>query len=164
MRAIAVLGAGSWGTALAVHLGRLGHEVRLWGRDASLVDEIRARRANATYLPGVALPAQVDVTAALAEALRGTPLVVSAIPSHGCRAVMRDAAPHVARHATIVSATKGLESDTLQRMSEVITQELGPERPVVVLSGPSFALEVARQLPTAVLAASIDEAATDVVQ
>ena len=67
MRAIAVLGAGSWGTALAVHLGRLGHEVRLWGRDRSLVDEMRARRANATYLPGVALPPQVAVTAALDE-------------------------------------------------------------------------------------------------
>ena len=164
MRAIAVLGAGSWGTALAVHLGRLGHEVRLWGRDPSLVDEMRARRANATYLPGIALPAQVAVTAALGEALRGTGLVVSAIPSHGCRAVMRQAAAHVAPRATIVSATKGLESDTLRRISEVIAQELGPGRPVVVLSGPSFALEVARQLPTAVLAASIDEEATEVVQ
>src|SRR5438132_6217379 len=143
MRAIAILGAGSWGTALAVHLGRRGHEVRLWGRDRSLVDEMRARRANATYLPGVALPAQVAVTAALGEALRGTGLVVSAIPSHGCRAVMREAAPHVAPHATIVSATKGLESDTLRRMSEVIAHELGPGRPVVGLSGPSFALAVA---------------------
>jgi glycerol-3-phosphate dehydrogenase (NAD(P)+) len=164
MRAVAVLGAGSWGTALAVHLGRLGHDVRLWGRDPSLVDEMRSRRANATYLPDIGLPDRIVLTDVLGDALRGTDLVVSAIPSHGCRAVMRDAAPHVAQHATIVSATKGLESDTLRRMSEVIAEELGPRRRVVVLSGPSFALEVARQLPTAVLAASVDEQATELVQ
>jgi len=164
MRAVTVLGAGSWGTALSVHLGRLGHDVRLWARDRSLVEDMRVRRANATYLPDVVLPHSVTVTAAIGEALRGTDLIVSATPSHGCRAVMRAAAPHVAPRATIVSATKGLETDTLLRMSEVIAQELGPGRPVVVLSGPSFAVEVARQLPTAVLAASHDEEATDLVQ
>ena len=164
MRAVTVLGAGSWGTALSVHLARLGHDVRLWARDRSLVDDMRVRRANATYLPDVVLPHSVTVTAAIGEALGGTDLIVSATPSHGCRAVMRAAAPHVAPHATIVSATKGLETDTLLRMSEVIAQELGPGRPVVVLSGPSFAVEVARQLPTAVLAASHDEEATDLVQ
>ena len=160
-RTVAVLGAGSWGTALAVHLGRGGHDVRLWARDPALVDDIRARRHNAVYLPDVAFPTTVAVTNALDEALRDTDLVVSAIPSHGCRAVMRAAAPDMHQRATIVSATKGLEADSLLRMSEVITEELGPHRPVVVLSGPSFASEVARQLPTAVLAASSDAAAAD---
>ena len=164
MARVAVLGAGSWGTALAVHLGRIGHHVRLWGRDGALVDDMAARRANAVYLPDVTLPETVSVTDAIDEALRATNLVVSAIPSHGCRTVMRQAAPHIQPRATIVSATKGLEADTLLRMSEVIAQELGPERPVVVLSGPSFAIEVANQLPTAVLAASIDPRATEVVQ
>ena len=157
MQHVAVLGAGSWGTALAVHLGRIGHDVRLWARDPALAADIAARRANAVYLPDVSLPDSVTVTASLADALGDTDLVVSAIPSHGCRAVMRAAAPHLRPHATIVSATKGLEADTLLRMSEVIAQELGTDRPVVVLSGPSFAIEVAQQLPTAVLAASTSE-------
>ena len=161
---VTVLGAGSWGTSLAVHLGRIGHDVRLWARDRALVDEMRVRRANTVYLPDVALPDVVSVTATMEEALRDTDLIVSATPSHGCRAVMRAAAPYIVPGATIVSATKGLESDTLLRMSEVIAQELGPACPVVVLSGPSFALEVAQQLPTAVLAASSDERATELVQ
>jgi glycerol-3-phosphate dehydrogenase (NAD(P)+) len=164
MRTVAVLGAGSWGTALAVHLGRVGHDVRLWARDASLVDEMRVRRANAVYLPDVAFPPTVSVTHGLDEALRDTDLVVTAIPSHGCRAVMRAAAPHVRPRATIVSAAKGLEADSLLRVSEVIAGELGPDRPVVVLSGPSFASEVARELPTAVLAASTNAAAAAEVQ
>jgi len=164
MRSVAVLGAGSWGTALAVHLGRIGHDVRLWARDPALAEEIARRRANPDYLQDISLPDAVSVTAALERALTGTDLVVSAIPSHGCRAVMRAAAGHIAPRATIVSATKGLEADTLLRMSEVIGQELGPTRSVVVLSGPSFAVEVAQQLPTVVVAASGDGAATAVVQ
>mgnify|MGYP003349718792 FL=1 len=113
MQTIAVLGAGSWGTAIAVHLGRLGHDVHLWARDARLVADIAARRANAVYLPDVMLPATVGVTGSLAEALSGVDIVVSAIPSHGCRAVMRAAVPYLREHATVVSATKGLEPETL---------------------------------------------------
>jgi glycerol-3-phosphate dehydrogenase (NAD(P)+) len=164
VRAVAILGAGSWGTALAVHLGRLGHDVRLWGRDRALVDEIRSRRANPAYLPDVRLPDTVSVTAAIEAALDATDLIVSAAPSHGCRAVMRAAAAYVTPRATIVSATKGLESETLLRMSEVIAEELGPNRPVVVISGPSFAIEVAHELPTAVLVASASSRAADLVQ
>jgi glycerol-3-phosphate dehydrogenase (NAD(P)+) len=164
VRTIAVLGAGSWGTALAVHLGRVGHDVRLWARDVQVAADISARRANAIYLPDVSLPDTVLVTASLEEALSDTELAVSAIPSHGCRAVMRQAAACLQPHATIVSATKGLESGTLLRMSEVIVEELGRERSVVVLSGPSFAVEVARELPTVVLAASTTPAATALVQ
>ncbi len=164
MRTVTVLGAGSWGTALAVHLGRLGHSVQLWARDQALVDEMAARRANAVYLPDVTLPADVSVTHSLPDALRGAELVVAAIPSHGCRDVIRAASPSFAPGAVIVSATKGLEATTLLRMSEVIASEAGDGHPVVVLSGPSFAIEVARQLPTAVLAASLDPQAMELVQ
>jgi glycerol-3-phosphate dehydrogenase (NAD(P)+) len=164
MREVAVLGAGSWGTALAVHLGLIGHDVRLWARDAALADEMNTRRANAVYLPDITLPRNVSVTSSIESVLRGTDVVVVAIPSHGCRAVMKSAAPHLTPRAVIVSAMKGLEADTLLRMSEVVTQEAGADHPVVVLSGPSFAVEVSQRLPTAVLAASPDSAATELVQ
>jgi glycerol-3-phosphate dehydrogenase (NAD(P)+) len=164
VRTVTVLGAGSWGTALAVHLGRIGHDVRLWARDPSLAADITVRRANAVYLPDVSLPTSVSITDSLGRALEETELVVSAIPTHGCRSVMRAVRPIISRHAVVVSATKGLEEDTLLRMSEVVAQELGADHRVVVLSGPSFALEVAQQLPTAVLAASTDSAAISLVQ
>jgi glycerol-3-phosphate dehydrogenase (NAD(P)+) len=164
MKSIAVLGAGSWGTSLAVHLARVGHDVGLWARDRALVDDLRVRRANAVYLPDVSLPARVTVTHDLGEALRDAELIVSAIPSHGCRGVIHAAVPLVVSGAVFVSATKGLEEATRLRMSEVIAQESGHRHPVVVLSGPSFAVEVAKQLPTAVLAASTDAAAMAVVQ
>jgi glycerol-3-phosphate dehydrogenase (NAD(P)+) len=164
MRTIAVLGAGSWGTALSVHLGKQGHQVRLWGRDQRLVEEMRTRRANAVYLPDVTLPSGIAVTCDLDEALSHADLVVVAVPSHGCRAVLRAAAPYLKTSATMVSATKGLEADTLLRLSEVIAEEAGPGRPVVALSGPSFALEVAHELPTAVVVASADTGASEIVQ
>ncbi len=159
-----MLGAGSWGTALSVHLGRLDHDVCLWARDGALVDEMRASRVNDVYLPGVTLPPTVSITQHVADAVAGRDLIVSAIPSHGCRVVIREAARSAAASAVLVSATKGLEADTLLRMSQVIAQEVGPARPVVVLSGPSFAVEVARQLPTAILAASSNAVATELVQ
>jgi glycerol-3-phosphate dehydrogenase (NAD(P)+) len=161
---IAVLGAGSWGTALAVHCGRLGHEVRLWGRDQSLVDEITAVGENARYLPGIALGDGVRATGSLERALSGASIVIAAIPSHGLRDVLRDATSFLAHGAVVVSAAKGIERDTLDRMSQVIEQELGPDHPVVVLSGPSFAAEVARNLPTAVVAASSHAAAAARIQ
>src|SRR2546425_2391380 len=161
---VAVLGAGSWGTALAVHLGRLGHDVRLWARDRSFADEMALRRANEVYLPEVIFPESVSVTAAIDRAVDGVALVICAVPSHGARAVLRLAAPHITKRAIVVSAAKGLEAETPLRVSEVITQEVGPGSPIVVLSGPSFAHEVAQQLPTAVLAASLDAEATAIVQ
>lgn len=164
MRRVAVLGGGSWGTALSVHLARVGHDVRLWARDRRLVDEMSARRTNMVYLPDVMLPDAVSVTHALDEALAGAEIVVSAIPSHGSRDVVRAAAPYIRSGTTVVSATKGLESDTLSRISEVIAEELGPSYPIVVLSGPSFAMEVASELPTAVVAASADPRAADTIQ
>jgi glycerol-3-phosphate dehydrogenase (NAD(P)+) len=164
VKAIAVLGAGSWGTALTVHLSRVGHDVTLWARDSALVEEMLARRANAVYLPDVTLPPGVTITDDLIEAVGGMDIVVSAIPSHGCRAVIRAAAPHIAPGAVLVSATKGLEAETFMRMSDVVSEETRDAHPVVVLSGPSFAVEVAHQLPTAVLAASRDVPAMELVQ
>jgi len=112
----------------------------------------------------VTLPATVHVTCDLERALVDATLVVCAVPSHGCRAVLRRALRHLDRHVTIVSTTKGLEAESHLRVSQVIEEELGPHHPVVVLSGPSFAMEVARQLPTAVLAASVNARATERVQ
>ncbi len=164
MSKIAVLGTGRWGTALAYHLATAGHDVRLWGRNAALVDEMQARRANAVYLPDVVLPPGVAPTSSLEEALHRVDIVVAALPSHGTRAVVRAAAPFVPRQALIVSATKGIEQDSLLRVSEVLGQELRGARPIVVLSGPSFALEVARGLPTAVAVACVDPVLAEDVQ
>jgi len=160
----AVLGAGSWGTALAIHLGHVGHRVTLWGRDRALIDEMLRRRANPTYLPDLTFPAPLTPTTSLAEALAGAQHVIVAVPSHGLRAVVRAAVPHIPAGAVIVSATKGIEADSLQRMSEVLVDETKGRHPVVVLSGPSFATEVARRLPTALVAASTDENAVRLVQ
>ncbi len=164
MQNVAVIGAGSWGTALAIHLGRIGHSVRLWVREPELYADMRERRVNTMFLPDVALPDTVQPHAGLDEALAGVGLVVSAVPSHGTRAVLRAAAPHLSPGATLVSATKGLEADTLLRMSQVIAEEIGGGRPIVVLSGPSFALEVAKELPTAVSVASTHLGAAEMVQ
>jgi len=161
---IAVIGAGSWGTALAIHLGRIGHDVRLWGREDDLMAAMQAGRVNTVFLPGFALPPSVRPTADLAEALEGAGIVLVVVPSHGLRATVRAALPHVPPEAVVVSAAKGLEEGTLLRMSEVLGQETAGALPIVVLSGPSFAVEVARELPTAVLAASADPRAARLVQ
>ena len=125
---------------------------------------MQARRANAVYLPDVSFPERLTVTADLAAALKGTELIVAAVPSHGTRDVLRCAAPHIHRGSTVVSATKGLEQDTLLRMSEILEQELAEGVNVAVLSGPSFASEMARQLPTAVSVASRTAAIVEQVQ
>jgi glycerol-3-phosphate dehydrogenase (NAD(P)+) len=160
----AVLGAGSWGTALAIHLGHVGHRVTLWGRDRGLIDEMTRRRANPTYLPDLTFPAPLTPTTSIADALAGAQHIIVAVPSHGLRAVVRAAVPHIPAGAVLVSATKGIEADSLQRMSEVLIDETRGRHPVVVLSGPSFATEVARRLPTALVAASTDESAVRLVQ
>jgi glycerol-3-phosphate dehydrogenase (NAD(P)+) len=125
---------------------------------------MKLRRANAVYLPDVVLPAAVLPTASLEEALQKTDIVVAAVPSHGTRAVVRAAEPFIPRQAVIVSATKGIEQDTLLRVSEVIAQEVRGAKPIVVLSGPSFASEVARGLPTAVCVACVDPVLAEDVQ
>ena len=150
---IGVIGSGSWGTALAVHLAHTGHDVRLWARDASLSSEMAASRENRVYLPGIELPPALVPTPDMRAALDEAQFVVIAVPSHGVRDVARLANPHLPNACAIVSATKGLEEGSLLRMSQVLRQELPSGGDVVVLSGPSFASELARKLPTAIVAA-----------
>jgi glycerol-3-phosphate dehydrogenase (NAD(P)+) len=159
-----MLGAGSFGTALSAHLALAGHQVRLWARDPGLADEIARRHANPVYLPDVTLPPSVLATADLARALDGAELVVAAVPSHGLRKVIEDATPHIAAGATVVSTTKGLEETTLLRMSELLDEVLGGRVPIAVLSGPSFASEVAKGMPTAVVVAAPQAATVALVQ
>lgn len=164
IRTVAVIGAGSWGTALAIHLARIGHDVRLWGRDPALVHDMRCRRANAVYLPDITFPAGLEPTGDLGQALTDAGIVVVAVPTHGLRAVVARAAGHLAPGALVVSATKGLEEGRLLRMSEVLAEELPAAGDIAVLSGPSFAAELARGLPTAVVVASSSVRAVECVQ
>jgi glycerol-3-phosphate dehydrogenase (NAD(P)+) len=154
---VAVLGAGSWGTALAIHLGRVGTPVRLWARDPALAQAMRAARENARYLPGLALPDAVGVTAEAEEALDAVGTVVIAVPSHFVEAVLARVADRVSPRAILVSATKGLEPRRGLRMSQLLADRL-PGRTVAVLSGPSFAREVAQGQPTALVVACAGEA------
>jgi glycerol-3-phosphate dehydrogenase (NAD(P)+) len=147
-----------------VHLARAGHHPRLWARDASLCADMQRRRANAVYLPDITFPDGLDVTTDLSQAVSGVDLIVAAVPSHGLREILRQVSRAVRRGVTVVSTVKGLEQDTLLRMSQVVEAELGSEVRVAVLSGPSFAAEVARERPTAVSVASRDPAVVEQVQ
>jgi glycerol-3-phosphate dehydrogenase (NAD(P)+) len=158
MTAIAVLGAGSWGTALAIHLARAGRRVALWARSADTAESIDASRENALYLPGHRLPPEIRVTADLREALAGAGTVLFVVPAQGSRAVYALAAPHLPDEADLAIASKGIEEGSLLRLSEVLAAVAGrgAGRRIAALSGPSFALEVARGEPTAIVAASAD--------
>ncbi len=153
---VAVLGAGTWGTALAVHLGRCGVPTRLWGRDPNRLAEMAASRENHRYLPGLTLPQEVLVTASAPDALQGAAIVIVVVPSHFVEGILRSVESVVPRAATLLSATKGLEPARGRRMSELLGEVLGP-RPLAALSGPSFAREVALGQPTALVVASADE-------
>ena len=126
--------------------------------------DLHVRRANAVYLPDVRFPDRMRVTGDLAEALGQADFIVAAVPTHGTRAILKQAAPHVRPGSVVVSATKGLEQETLFRVSQIVEQELGGDVRVAVLSGPSFAAELARELPTAVSVASLDPAVVEQVQ
>jgi glycerol-3-phosphate dehydrogenase (NAD(P)+) len=164
VKKIAIIGGGSWGTALAIALGRSSrhHRLAIWAHSPDIVDLLRTKRINKIYLPGFELPAGVDVTGALAEALAGAEIVLGVMPSAHAREVYRAMRPHLEPGTVFVSATKGLEPATHARVSEVISKEI-PQSRIAVLSGPSFALEVARGDPTAVVLASADASlATDI--
>jgi glycerol-3-phosphate dehydrogenase (NAD(P)+) len=164
MERVAVIGSGSWGTSLAVHLALVGHEVRLWGRDRALVADMIGRRANPVYLPDITFPPALEATAEMAETLEGASIAIVAVPSHGVRGVARQMTGHLAPGTLIVSATKGIEEGSLLRMSEVLLSELPRAGGVAVLSGPSFASELARGLPTAVVVASTSAEAVEHLQ
>jgi glycerol-3-phosphate dehydrogenase (NAD(P)+) len=159
-RRIGILGAGSFGTALAVHFaGAGGHPVRLWARDAGLVERMRRERTNARYLPGVDLPPGLEPTSDAAT-LADCEFVVVAAPSHGFRAVLRQfLAVHPAGPLHLISATKGIEPETLARMGQVAAEEgeaADREIRYSVLSGPTFAAELARNVPSAAVIAAED--------
>ncbi len=163
MEKIAVLGAGSWATALAVLLSKKVRQVELWARRQELAEEINSGE-NARYLPGVILPENVAAKRDLETILADAQAVIFAVPSHAFREVLRRALPCLPRRALVVNVAKGLEEDTLFRLSEVFLEEAGPERArfYVVLSGPSHAEEVGRGMPTAVVCAGFSpEAARD---
>ncbi len=164
MKKIAIIGAGSCGTALAIALGRSRelHRLSLWVHGADVLASLRNCRENSIYLPGMHIPEEIEVTGDLGEALAGAEIVLGVMPSAHARAIYTAILPHLDARTTtdtiFVSATKGLEHDSLARMSEVITEVIGREFTprVAALSGPSFALEVARGDPTAVVIASGD--------
>ena len=168
MSRVAVIGAGAWGTALAIVLGRKGtHKIQLWANEAEVVESISKSRINEHFLPGFVLPEPVTATGDLITALEGAEIVASVMPSQHCRALFERMAPSLRREILFVSCTKGLEDGTLLRMTEVITDVLGTRNfapRIGALSGPSFAKEVARGDPTAVAVASIDSPVANEIQ
>ncbi|MDQ1559341.1 MAG: glycerol-3-phosphate dehydrogenase [Pyrinomonadaceae bacterium] len=166
MSHIAIIGAGGWGTALGLVAGRAGHAVRLWSRNAEVVEGINVRRVNGVYLAGHKLAGDVRATCELGEAVRDARIVILAAPSHATRELLERMAGELHAEVVVVSATKGIEIETGQRISEVAGEVLGKECAgrFVCLSGPSFAQEVAAGHPTAVVAAGYDARATLAVQ
>jgi glycerol-3-phosphate dehydrogenase (NAD(P)+) len=155
---IAVLGAGSWGTALAIQFARGGGPVRLWGRDGVQLARMAGARCNERYLPGAQFPPSLAVEPDLDAALRGARDVLVVVPSQGLRAILRELAPRLAPQMHVAWATKGFEQGSGKLPHEVAREELGAARAVAVLSGPTFAREVGAGLPTAMTVASADRA------
>ena len=168
MKKIAIIGGGSWGTALVIALGRSSrpHRLTIWAHSPDIVDLLRTKRVNEVYLPGFALPGGVEVTEILGDALGGAEIVLGVMPSAHARELYRAMRPHLETGAVFVSATKGLEPATHARISEVIAAEMpaGSLPRIAVLSGPSFALEVARGDPTAAVLSSADASLAAEVQ
>jgi len=169
MSQIAILGAGAWGTALSIVLGRTEtHRIRLWAHEKDVCESIERRRVNEKFLPGQLIPACVTPCNDLAEALQGAAILVSVMPSQHCRPLFERMRPHLRPETMIVSATKGLEENSLLRMTEVIAQVVQgndlPDARIGAISGPSFALEAARGDPTAIAIASQDKELARTVQ
>ncbi|HZO82217.1 MAG TPA: NAD(P)H-dependent glycerol-3-phosphate dehydrogenase [Candidatus Binataceae bacterium] len=164
MSAIAVLGAGAWGTAIAVGLARAGHRVTLCARRAEHAAAMRARRENEAYLPGVPLPAALALSDRWVEAAGTAEVVVMAVPSGFARTAMTPVGAALGAHTTLVSVAKGIEDGSLKTMSAMLAEAAPAVSRVAVLSGPSFAAEVARSKPAAVVAAARDDAVARDVQ
>lgn len=162
MKKIAVLGAGSWGLALALVLSEKGNQITLWCYDEAEKEGILMHRENKRCLPGIKLPLEMQVTTSLQEAMYDKDVVVIATPSKAVRATITNAAPFIEQKTIIVNVSKGIEAETNYRLSEVIGSVVANK--VVVLSGPSHAEEVARHVPTTVVASSADMAAAEYVQ
>jgi glycerol-3-phosphate dehydrogenase (NAD(P)+) len=158
-RAIGVIGAGGWGTALAKLLCDKGDEVTLWCHGEATFREMEAKGENVTYLPGVPLPRQLKITLSLKEMVSEKEVLLFAVPSHLVREVLQGAVSHMVPHATLVCGTKGIEEGSLLTMGEVLVDLFGEpkRRHLTFLSGPSFALEVAQGLPAAITLAAYDD-------
>ena len=163
---IGVIGAGAWGTALSMLLADKGHDVTLWMYEKDLAEETARTRNNRVYLPGFTLPESIQVTSSLEAAVRDRAIILSVVPSHTVRAVSRQFTPFLSRDCVIVSASKGIEIETLMPLSDVF-KDILPEQfhdRLCILSGPSFAKEVAQKMPTAVSLASYDPVIAKKVQ
>lgn len=158
---IAVLGAGSWGTALGILLARNGHPVQLWGHDAAHCERLARARANAAFLPGIRFPENLTVTADLRQLAASQRQFLVAVPSHAFRATLRALKPHVTADTVLAWATKGLEPGSGKLLSDAVAEELPGLRAAGVVSGPTFAREVALHLPTALTVAAATPAVAE---
>lgn len=154
LRQVTVLGAGSWGTAIAEHLARAGFKVRLWGRNAEQIRLLNERQENARYFPNIKLSQRVKGYTDLKTAVRGSEIIVMGVPSHSVREVAQELKSHLTGFEIIVSTSKGLDDERLETMSQLMKRIIGPDVRLAVLSGPSFALEVIQGKPTLVTCAA----------
>ncbi|MCF6440133.1 NAD(P)H-dependent glycerol-3-phosphate dehydrogenase [Pseudoalteromonas luteoviolacea] len=155
--AVTVLGAGSYGTALAICFARNGHRVTLWGRTQADIEQLAAERQNQRYLPDIEFPASLTLETDLARAVQASKIVLVVVPSHAFAQTLKQIQPHLQNGAQVAWATKGLEPDTGRLLEEVAKEVLGEEVPLAVLSGPTFAKEMAAGLPTAISVSARDE-------
>jgi glycerol-3-phosphate dehydrogenase (NAD(P)+) len=162
-KTIAILGAGSWGTALALHLSKSESPVRLWDHDSTHLMTIKKNKQNSKYLPGILLPENIEYIESLKQAIENVTDILIAVPSFAFSDVIQNIKPYLSNNARIMSVTKGLDPLTNQLLSDIVLTHL-PNHPVAVLSGPTFATEVARELPTAIVVATTQDAfAKDIV-
>lgn len=160
---ISIIGTGSWGTAIGILLNNNGHTVTMWSPSKEQIQQIISEKENKQYLPGVVLPSSIQFTADLAAALESPEIVVLSVPSKAIREVCNRIKTYIEPNVIIVNTAKGLEESSLKTLSAVIEEEL-PQNPVAVLSGPSHAEEVGRQLPTTCVAASKDPETRELIQ
>src|SRR5215472_2037640 len=165
MSEIAIIGAGAWGTALSIVLGRKPrHRVRLWAYEKEVCESIRDQRTNTLFLPDQSIPETVSVSREFSDVLDGAEILVSAMPSQHCRRLFTEISTQLQQDTLIVSATKGLEQQTFRRMTEVIREVTNSRFHIGAISGPTFASEVARGDPTAITIASKDGGLAATVQ
>ena len=163
MTKIGVIGGGSWGTALAILLSNKKYEVSIWVRNKDQLEEMVKLRENKRYLPNVVIPDEIITTNDISEAVHNKDLLVLSIPSHGVRETLNSCKGYIKREQVIVNVAKGIENDTLLRVSQIVNEIL-PDNPYAVLSGPSHAEEVAKNMPTTVVSASTDKEVAKYVQ
>ncbi|WP_353894386.1 NAD(P)H-dependent glycerol-3-phosphate dehydrogenase [Proteinivorax hydrogeniformans] len=164
MKKVSVLGAGGWGTAIAISLAKDGQQVKLWTRTDKSAQNLNKTRENIKYLPGAVIPANVTISSSIEKSVLNSDIIVIVTPSSAVRRVCEKIKPVISKDTIIVTASKGFEQNTLLRMSEVIQDVLGKQQPVAVLSGPNHAEEVGREIPTATVVASSKRKTAEIVQ